>query len=50
MKREAHTFTNTHHGHAVKRIRHSLGIKQEVLGNMIRVTQAPVSNYEQERE
>lgn len=43
------TFKNTHHGHTIKRIRHSLGIKQEVLADMIGTTQARISNYEQEK-
>lgn len=40
---------NTHHGHAVKRIRHTLGIKQEVLADMLGITQARVSNCEQKK-
>lgn len=47
METKERTFKNTHHGHAIKRIRHSLGIKQEVLADMIGTTQARVSNYEQ---
>ncbi len=49
METKEQTIKNTHHGHAVKRIRHSLGIKQEVLADMIGTTQARISNYEQEK-
>ncbi|RNC66737.1 hypothetical protein PSM36_2702 [Proteiniphilum saccharofermentans] len=49
METKEQTFKNTHHGHAVKRIRHSLGIKQEVLADMMGITQARVSNFEQKK-
>lgn len=49
METKERTFRNTHHGHAVKRIRHTLGIKQEVLADMMGTTQARVSNYEQKK-
>lgn len=49
MQTKEQTLKNTHHGHAVKRIRHSLGIKQEVLADMIGTTQARISNYEQKK-
>ena len=49
MEAKEQTKKNTHHGHAVKRIRHTLGIKQEILANMIGTTQARVSNYEQKK-
>jgi len=37
---------NTHHGHAVKRFRHTLGIKQDVLAAELGISQASVSAYE----
>ncbi|WP_352423462.1 helix-turn-helix domain-containing protein [Proteiniphilum sp.] len=43
------TLKNTHHGHSIKRIRHTLGIKQEVLADMMGTTQARISNSEQEK-
>lgn len=49
METKDRALKNTHHGHAVKRIRHSLGIKQEVLADMIGTTQARVSNCEQRK-
>lgn len=49
METKKQDFKNTHHGHTIKRIRHSLGIKQEVLADMIGVTQARISNFEQKK-
>lgn len=49
MEKKERTFKNTHHGHAVKRIRHTLGIKQETLAVMMGITQARVSNCEQKK-
>src|SRR5690554_270958 len=40
---------NTHHGHAVKRYRHTLGIKQEALAMDMGVSQALVSLYEKKK-
>lgn len=40
---------NTHHGDAVRRVRRSLGIKQETLAKMMGITQARVSNFEQKK-
>lgn len=40
---------NTHHGHAIKRYRHTLGIKQEALAADLGITQAMVSTYEQKK-
>ena len=39
----------THHGHAIKRIRQSMGLKQEVLAGMIGANQPRVSNHEQKK-
>ena len=50
METKERTLKNTHHGHAIKRIRHTLGIKQEVLADMMRTTQARISNCEQKKE
>lgn len=41
---------NTHHGHAMKRIRKALGMKQEVMAEKLGVGQASVSRLEQQRE
>ncbi|MFA7492966.1 MAG: helix-turn-helix domain-containing protein [Proteiniphilum sp.] len=49
METTERTFKNTHHGHAIKRIRHTLGIKQEVLADMMGTTQARISNSEQKK-
>ncbi len=49
METKEQTLKNTHHGHAVKRFRHALGIKQEVLADMMGTTQARVSNCEQKK-
>jgi len=40
---------NTHHGHAVKRFRHTLGIKQDALAVELGISQAMVSMYESKR-
>lgn len=40
---------NTHHGHAVKRFRHTLGIKQEALASDMGLSQALISTYEQRK-
>lgn len=37
---------NTHHGHAIKRLRQALGIKQEKIAMEIGVTQQAISAYE----
>lgn len=41
---------NTHHGHAVKRFRRTLGIKQEALAADMGISQALISFYEQKKE
>jgi len=41
---------NIHHGHAIKRFRHSLGIKQDTLAFDMGITQALISFYEQKKE
>ncbi|PXV68028.1 helix-turn-helix protein [Dysgonomonas alginatilytica] len=40
---------NTHHGHAVKRFRHTLGKKQEALAIELGMSQAMVSMYESKK-
>lgn len=40
---------NTHHGHAVKRFRHTLGKKQEALAIELGISQAMVSMYESKK-
>ncbi|MFA7492969.1 MAG: helix-turn-helix transcriptional regulator [Proteiniphilum sp.] len=40
---------NRHHGHAIRRIRHTLGIKQEALAADMEISQALVSFYEKKK-
>ncbi len=49
METEERTLKNTHHGHAVKRIRHTLGIKQDALAADIGISQTMISRYEQKK-
>ena len=41
------TTKSTHHGHAIKRFRHTLKMKQDVLGSIMGLSQTQVSTYEQ---
>lgn len=50
METNKHPIKNTHHGDAIRRIRRSLGIKQETLAKMMGITQAGVSNFEQKKK
>lgn len=49
METQEKTAKNTHHGHAIKRYRHTLGIKQETLAANMGISQALVSFYEQKK-
>lgn len=49
METKEKTLKNTHHGHAIKRIRHTLGIKQEVLAADLGISQTQISAYEQKK-
>ena len=49
METEEKTLKNTHHGHAVKRIRHTLGIKQDALAADVGISQTMISRYEQKK-
>lgn len=49
MDTQEKTEKNTHHGHAIKRYRHTLGIKQEALATNMGISQALVSFYEQKK-
>ncbi len=49
MDTQEKTAKNTHHGHAIKRYRHTLGIKQEALATDMGISQALVSFYEQKK-
>lgn len=49
METEVKEKRNTHHGHAIKRYRHTLGIKQEALAMDMGVSQALVSLYEKKK-
>jgi len=40
---------NTHHGHAIKRFRHTLDLNQYVLAEKMGISQALVSFYEQKK-
>jgi len=46
METQEKPLRNTHHGHAIKRIRHTLGIKQDALAIDLGISQAQISNYE----
>jgi len=46
METQEKPLKNTHHGHAIKRIRHTLGIKQDALAIDLGISQAQISNYE----
>lgn len=49
METQEKPLRNTHHGHAIKRIRHTLGIKQDALAIDLGISQAQISNYEHKK-
>jgi transcriptional regulator with XRE-family HTH domain len=49
MEPKEQKIKNTHHGHAIKRFRHTLGIKQEALAAEMGLSQALISTYEQRK-
>ena len=49
METTENLLKNTHHGHAIKRIRHTLGIKQDALAIDLGISQAQISSYEQKK-
>ena len=49
METKEQKLKNTHHGHAIKRFRHTLGIKQEALATEMGLSQALISTYEQRK-
>ena len=49
MEPKEQKIKNTHHGHAIKRFRHTLGIKQEALATEMGLSQALISTYEQRK-
>ena len=49
METQEKKLKNTHHGHAIKRFRHTLGIKQEALAVEMGLSQALISTYEQRK-
>lgn len=49
MEQKEQTMKNTHHGHAVKRFRHTLGIKQDALASVMGLSQTQISTYEQKK-
>lgn len=50
MEKTEKSAKNTHHGHAIKRFRSTLRIKQEALAADMGISQALVSFYEQQKE
>lgn len=49
MESKEQTIKNTHHGHAIKRFRHTLGIKQDALAADMGLSQTQISAYEQRK-
>jgi transcriptional regulator with XRE-family HTH domain len=49
MEAKEKPLKHTHHGHAIKRIRHTLGIKQDALAIDLGISQAQISAYEQKK-
>ncbi|GET35230.1 transcriptional regulator [Prolixibacter bellariivorans] len=49
METKDKTLKNTHHGHAIKRIRRTLGVKQEALAGDLGLSQAQISTYEHKK-
>tara|TARA_R110002050_G_scaffold84491_1_gene180371 strand:- start:18848 stop:19282 length:435 start_codon:yes stop_codon:yes gene_type:complete len=49
METQEKPSRNTHHGHAIKRIRHTLGVKQDALAIDLGISQAQISNYEHKK-
>jgi transcriptional regulator with XRE-family HTH domain len=49
METKVKSLKNTHHGHAIKRIRHTMGVKQEVLASEMGISQAQISTYEHKK-
>ena len=49
METKENPLKNRHHGHAIKRIRHTLGIKQDALAIDLGISQAQISSYEQKK-
>jgi transcriptional regulator with XRE-family HTH domain len=49
METKVKSLKNTHHGHAIKRIRHTMGVKQEVLASDMGISQAQISTYEHKK-
>ncbi|HBX46511.1 helix-turn-helix domain-containing protein [Limibacterium fermenti] len=49
METKEQTIKNTHHGHAIRRYRHALGIKQEALAADMGISQTLVSFYEKKK-
>ena len=49
METKEKTAKNTHHGHAIKRIRRTLGVKQEALASDLGLSQAQISTYEHKK-
>ncbi|WP_106829441.1 helix-turn-helix domain-containing protein [Parabacteroides pacaensis] len=41
---------NTHHGHAIRRLRHAQGLSQMQLGELVHLVQQRISYYEEKKE
>lgn len=50
METKEKSLKNTHHGHAIKRIRHAMGIKQDALAVDMGISQGQISAYEQRKD
>jgi transcriptional regulator with XRE-family HTH domain len=50
METKEETLKNTHHGHAIKRLRHAMGIKQDALAIDMGISQGQISAYEQRKD
>lgn len=49
METKEKATKSTHHGHAVKRFRHTLGVKQDALAIDLGISQAMISMYESKK-
>ncbi len=49
METKEKPWKNTHHGHAIKRLRHAMGIKQDALAVDMGISQGQISAYEQRK-
>lgn len=50
METKEKPLKNTHHGHAIKRLRNAMGIKQDALAIDMGISQGQISAYEQRKD